>query len=486
MKQWLDNGELPNINYLMERGAWGNLESVIPPISAPAWVSFMTGKNPGRHGVFSFIDDKGKLVSSNSFRDETLWEALSLNNIRIGVVNVPITYPPKEVNGFLISGFLSPPNSDFTFPKNLKSELQEYKIDVDFARNWLFFDSKAPNKVNKEKLIEEQYLVTENRASNVINLIKKYDPTFLTVVFKGTDNLQHYFWDRKEILLEYYRKLDEIVKKIIEKYDDKANIFIVSDHGFGPSAENKFHINTWLREIGLLKTKDNLKDSLTRKALQSAYRINQKIKISNILPENSVKKAVKQFEQQIDYKKSKAYVVKGSLKGIYTDSDKTRNYIFKKLNKLKDPETGETVIEEAWKKEDVYSGPYLKTLPDIILLQNPKYSISHILSERLITPLSESLRTGDHENGYLNGILIAYGPDITQGLNVEGAKLIDIAPTILHMFGLSIPTDMDGRVLKEIFKKDSELLKRGIRYQEADERIKVTSKVRKLKKTGKL
>ncbi|MGV9141462.1 MAG: hypothetical protein ACOC1X_00830 [Promethearchaeota archaeon] len=100
--------------------------------------------------------------------------------------------------------------------------------------------------------------------------------------------------------------------------------------------------------------------------------------------------------------------------------------------------------------------------------------------------MDESLRTGDHVNGYLNGILIAYGPDINQGTYVRGAKLIDIAPTILHMFGLSIPSDMDGRVLKEIFRKDSEPSKREIRFHGADERTKVIDEVRKIKKAGKL
>ncbi|MGV9141461.1 MAG: alkaline phosphatase family protein [Promethearchaeota archaeon] len=381
IKPWINNGELPIIKSLMEKGTYSTLKSVIPPISAPAWVSFMTGKNPGKHGVFSFIDDMGKLVSSNSFKDETLWEILSFNKIKVGVVNVPITYPPKEVNGFLISGFLSPPNSDFTYPKNLKNEMKGYKIDVDFARNWLFSDNRAPRKVDKEKLIDEQYMVTEKRASTVIDLIKKYDPMFLTIVFKGTDNLQHYFWDRNDILLEYYKKLDEIIKRIIENYDEKSNIFIISDHGFGPSAEKKFHINTWLRDLGLLKTKENLKDLLINKALQLAYRINQKIKLSSMIPEKSVKRAEKQFEQQIDYEKSKAFVVKGSLKGIYTDSNKTREFILEKLSKLKDAETGETIIEKAWKKEDVYFGPYLKDIPDIILLQNPKYAINPFLSK---------------------------------------------------------------------------------------------------------
>ena len=128
IKPWVDDEKLPNIGNLMKKGVWGNLKSVIPTLSAPAWVSFMTGKNPGKHGIFDFVvysdssylseEEQPSIVSSHSFKDKTIWDILSPYGKRVGVMNVPITYPPREVNGFLISDFMTPPSAEvFTYPE---------------------------------------------------------------------------------------------------------------------------------------------------------------------------------------------------------------------------------------------------------------------------------------------------------------------------------------------------------------------------------
>ncbi len=507
MKPWVDEKRLPTIGNLMEKGVWGQLRSVIPPISAPAWVSFMTGKNPGKHGVFDFVtypdSDEGQpqLVSSLSFKDRTLWENLSLHGIRVGVVNVPMTYPPKKVNGFLISCFMTPPSAKvFTFPEDLRKEIPDYRIDLDFVKDWLFEDETAGEKVKILGMVRDQYDVTEKRTSAVLKLVDKWKPDFLIVVFKGTDNLQHYFWEKKEVLLKYYQKLDEIIQQILDRNGKEINTFIISDHGFGPAAIKNFFINTWLEQQGLLKRKGGYKarlfGTLFSIALKIASKVDQFIRLRSILPQESVNRVIKSFRSEIDWNNTKAYGDDKYVKGIKVnlkgrepsgivekeEYEQLREEIIDKLKALKDPETGENVVRQVYKKEELYSGRFLDRISDIVILLNHKYTSSTLISDVLVKARFKSSRDGDHMNGYIDGILIANGPDIEEGKQIVGAELIDIAPTILHMMNVSIPTDMDGKVLKEIFRESSEITRRPTKYQSPiDESEIVRTRIKDLK-----
>lgn len=510
IEPWIDEGRLPNIGNLMKEGVSGNLKSVIPPISAPAWVSFMTGKNPGKHGIFRFVrysdnsyqgEKELSVISALSFKDKTLWELLSLYGKRVGIINVPVTYPPKKVNGFLISCLLTPPSAKvFTYPKELRQELPDYRIDLDFVTNFLFKDRTATRKVKKSEMVQDQYDITEKRASAVSKLMDKWKTDFFIVVFKGTDNLQHYFWDEKDILLEYYQKLDKIIGEILERSGKEANVFIISDHGFGPEATKTFFINTWLEQHGLLKMKGGSKNRLFRRLFFTVVKINQFLKFRSILPRKSVNQVVKASKSQIDWHNTKIYGDDKNIGGINInlkgrqpagvvekeEYEQLREEIINKLKALKDPETGENIIKEAYKKEELYSGRFMDKISDIVLLGNHEYIISPGISDELLKPF-KSIRTGNHSNGYLNGILIANGPDIKEGKHVEGPELIDIAPTILHMLGVPIPRDMDGRVLKDIFRKGSEPAQRAVKYQRVNvEQERIKNKIAGLKRSGKI
>ena len=231
--------------------------SVIPSISAPAWVSFMTGKNPGKHGIFDFVtysentyfeNEKHPLVSSHNIKDKTLWEIFSEKGKKVGVINVPITYPPRKVNGFLISGYLTPPSAEtYTYPKELKEAIKNYKVEIsqlnDVCKLGKNFPIKRLIEMKSDEVLKELYEVTEIRAATTVRLMEEWDIDFLAVVFRGTDNIQHYFWDKKDILLEYYKKIDEIVGRIINQAGKNVNIFIISDHGFGIEPKKLFFIN---------------------------------------------------------------------------------------------------------------------------------------------------------------------------------------------------------------------------------------------------
>ena len=117
IRPWAEAGDLPNLARLMAEGVHGPLESTLPPVTAPAWSTFATGKNPGKHGVFDFILPMGgryDLVNATSIHAPTLWQIISEAGLKCGVMNVPVTYPPAPINGFVIGGMLSPVSGAFT------------------------------------------------------------------------------------------------------------------------------------------------------------------------------------------------------------------------------------------------------------------------------------------------------------------------------------------------------------------------------------
>jgi len=144
---------------------------------------------------------------------------------------------------------------------------------------------------------------------------------------------------------------------------------------------------------------------------------------------------------------------------ITEENDSLKEEIIKKLESLKDPDTGERVIEKVFRKEEIYQGKFINKAPDLVILPKKGYSLIHKLSDVPIR--NPQFKKADHA---LNGIFLAHGQDIKHGVKIENARIYDIAPTILHIFNLPIPEDIDGKVLKEIFEENSEFAKRKIQY----------------------
>jgi predicted AlkP superfamily phosphohydrolase/phosphomutase len=506
---WLHEGRLLNIEKLIKKGVCGILWSVIPPLSSPAWVSFMTGKNPGKHGIFDFFvypedsyfeEGNPHLVTSHHISGKTLWEILSEKGKKVGVINVPITYPPKKVNGFLISGFLTPLSAKvFTYPKVLGEEIKGYKIELNQLRKFSTLGKKFPieeyKKMKSLSVLKEQYEVTEKRVATTLKLMEKWDTDFLMVVFRGTDTLQHLFWNEKDILLKYYKKIDEIIGTLLKQAGEEANVFIMSDHGFGPAPQKVFFINAWLNELGFLKMNEKLKSRIFMNIYKKSARIASKLigatRLFIILSRSAYKKAMNKFRDYIDWNETTAYAEDKGIKGIKITNFKgkeeyeaIRENIINRLKELKDPETGDKIIKDAYKKEDIYTGPFLEKISDIVILPNPNYMVSYAFSDTIVKPF-EPIISASHFS-QLNGIFLAHGPGIKRGTKIQSTKIYDIAPTILHIFGIPIPKDMDGRVLKEIFEEGSELAKCPIKYEEVEEKERVKEKVRELKAQRKI
>jgi len=210
IKPWANAGELPTFKKLMKEGVWGELESTIPHVTPPAWTSITTGKNPGKHGIFDFMSIeksdgkwKLKLYNSRSKKSKEIWDYL--RDKKSIIVNVPLTYPPRVINGTMITGMLTPDikNSDFTYPKEFKGEILKSFPEYIIELNWSGYKGK------ERKFLEDLYKMSEERIKLFWYLFgKEWD--FLFFVFVGTDRMQHIIWDGKE-LLGYYQYLDKFL-----------------------------------------------------------------------------------------------------------------------------------------------------------------------------------------------------------------------------------------------------------------------------------
>ena len=186
----VERGELPNFERMINQGVWGKLESTVPPFSGPAWASFQTGKAPSSHGVFDFVNKKQNsyetyYVNSTHIRGTRFWDVLGDNGLKVGIINVMVTYPPRPVNGFLLTGGLTPPGRSFAYPESLAQEI--IKIFGDY-RIW-GVGGISLTEGSEEKFINA-YFANERRRMDMAKYLmrtRKWD--FFMVMLEGAVSL---------------------------------------------------------------------------------------------------------------------------------------------------------------------------------------------------------------------------------------------------------------------------------------------------------
>jgi len=464
--------KMPTLANLMDNGSYGILTSTIPALSLLAWPVFYTGKNPGKIGVYvtRLVRDsveEVKLPTSHDVKAPAIWEILSDRKKKVGVVNIPVTYPPKPVNGFLISGFLTPPSSDdFVYPPELKSDLHEYTIDLDVLTE----DKKLPERdVDKSLLLQKQYDITQKRAATCLRLIRDHRPDFFIVNFKGLDNMQHLFWHKQDVIVKFYEKLDVLLTQFIDTIKPE-NTVIMSDHGFEARSTKYFHINTYLEREGFLCRNKSLKGRLSILTYTVGVKLVEIFPfIRNLVPEKAKSTVgIKQMTSRIDWSKTIAYA--DFHRGIFINKeitgkerDRVARAIVEKMVACEDPHTGKKVFKTVKRKEEIFSGPYFDLLPDIVWLPDADYRINANLFPKLISPRLDAPHIAGEHMAAADGIFILTGPGVVRNTYIEGAHISDLAPTILHMMDVPIPSDMDGKVLRRAFESSF----REPRYTEA-------------------
>jgi predicted AlkP superfamily phosphohydrolase/phosphomutase len=500
---WIAEGKLPTLAALMKNGAWGRLASIIPPITPPAWSSFMTGKNPGKHGIFNFLEARPgtyELTYSNgaSRRAKTIWRMLSDAGYTVGTMNIPFTYPPEHLNGFQISGMDTPSEkSPFIYPAELRSELVNllgrFQLDV----RYLGYMSTDPRR---EQVLAEMEKLDRQWLSASLYLMEKHPADVMMFTFMSIDTVQHHFWQYMDhthhlhnpaaaerfgdAILRVYQRLDDAVGQMLRKTSSDTSVLVVSDHGGGPTSDRVVYLNRYLAQLDLLhyrKDERSALNKLTKKIVRGSYTLlrttlssRQKSFLARTIPalRKSFESAATSFNQ-IDWTRTKAYCSASSasiwinLRGLkphgiveQSEYEPLLKLISDKLKELKDPRTGEPIIKRVLRRDEIFQGPYANEAADLIIdwWKTSHFSTGHSFPEDMLQPVVKirerrpsmaSEWGGTHRR---DGILIAHGKSFKKGAEIQGARLIDMAPTILHLMGQPVPEDMDGRVLEELFE----------------------------------
>lgn len=473
----LTKGEDPVMRFLaslFERGTRAPLRSTPNPLTPPAWVSLMTGRSPGHHGVFDFIraEERGDdvyftLYDSRDCRVETIWSIAGRQGKKIAALNFPFTAPPpKDLNGFMVPGFVPWRHlRRNTAPKDLYDRL---KSIPDFDPKELAWDFEQEKQALDDLSDEAReqwvsyHLPREKQWFRIAEaLLQDEAPDLMAVMFDGVDKLQHQAWlyiDPKHqkgelseyhkrmrtLSMAYFRQLDEFIEKLVTQAGPDVQVFLASDHGF-TTTDEVVRINTFLHEKGYLKWKEvpETEEGKRREDSMFAY-LDWKNTIAYCRTPSSnginIRVARNRGETGIDPK----------------DYEATRARLIADLEDFKDPKSGERIITEIHKREDVFPGEAMADAPDLLLVLRDYGFVSIKNKEPAVEPRPEI--AGTH---HPDGVFIACGPGIAQSGLTELRNITDVGATLLYSLGLDVPSDFEGKV-PEVFFTDEHMQARPI------------------------
>ena len=463
----IDRGALPNLARLMREGSHGELLSSFPPHTPCAWSTIFTGVNPGKHGIFTFHTVvpgtyTWKLTRSSDRKVRALWEMANAAGLRVGAINIPMTFPAERIDGYMISGMIGAPAvvpSAF-WPRELQDEALRLVPD-------LSMDVVA--RRGGEYSIEELRGKLAGRLALIRRLLRSRPVDVLLAVITATDAVQHHWLTdpstplegAQDVLRETYQRADELIGEIAQEAGDEADIVILSDHGAGP-VNLYLNLPRLLEDLGLIE-----RVSPTREFLIRVHK-----KLATMLPRKPDR-------------------TRGLISPIARDQVMTRSQVFSMLTHVslrlnlagrepagaipaKDEAEARTAIAAAlaevrtdkapWAqlemrtREELFAGEYAHLMPDLCgmtvegqtLSMPPRRYLREqpaFLSPREAVALDPDIVRGTHR---LQGVLLAAGPSFRAGGEVSGATLADITPTLLQVLGLPVPTYMDGQPLAEM------------------------------------
>ncbi|MCB8919151.1 MAG: alkaline phosphatase family protein [Ardenticatenaceae bacterium] len=506
LQPWLDEGRLPNLAALLAGGASGRLRSTVPPVSASAWASFATGTQPGQHGLvdFTYPAQDGYDIQITNGRTRAvpaIWEIAGAAGKKVGVVSMPMTYPPRPVNGFMLCSFLTPSQeSRYTYPDELQEQLTAATGPFPLHM------SEKGRGTDPARFVRAVKQMELDRTRAVCHLMDTQPWDLFVYVVETTDNLQHEVWhimdpshprhDPAEaqavmpVILDYYETVDRLLGEMLDRVPAGALVVVLSDHGFGPF-HKFFHINNWLAAQGWLKFKRTPLSLAKRLAFKLGVTPINALKWVTLLRLGGLRKNVKRGRgggllrklflsfHDVDWARTQAFSV-GNFGQVYLNVqgerpagavppagyEALRDQIAAAALALRDPADGASVVQQVYKREEIFHGIRTQRLPDLVLhTDRARYvSFGHadFGSNKVIEPSIG--QTGHH---HMVGIVGLRGPGVRPGLPLAEASILDLAPTILHYLGLPVPSYMDGRVLTEAFTADF-LAENEVRTVEAD------------------
>ena len=415
----ISEGRMPNLASLLEMGTLSRMYSVYPTVSSVAWSCMMTGKNPAKHGIFGFVDRspgsyKPYIPTSRNMTSRTLWEYLSELGKRVIVMNVPVTYPPRAVNGILVAGFLAPRLEKATYPPEVSERLKQlgYRIDTD---PWAARQSK-------DNLLTDfrQTLAARERA--LLEFMRNEPWDYLHCHIMETDRLHHFLWELMDAgdpkyapaFYDCYRQIDDLLGRVSAELSDDTTLMLMADHGFC-TLRQEVYVNTWLRESGYLSYKaDEPKSIADMDPTSRAYSLDP----------GRIFLHVRGREPQGCVEPGEEY-------------ERLRDEIAGALLTLGDPDSGEPIIERVFRRDEIYSGPQLDRAADLIAAPHRGFDLKGAMGKSTLTHKGDQL-IGMHT--YDDAMLYVQ----KHGIGREEFSVVDVMPTILEIMGLPLPPDLDG------------------------------------------
>jgi predicted AlkP superfamily phosphohydrolase/phosphomutase len=499
IKPWAEAGHLPNMARLMAQGSHAPLESTLPPVTSPAWPTFMTGKNPGKHSVFDFIQPRAGdfgLVNATHIKGQTIWDILSEAGLRVGVINVPVTYPPRPINGFMVTGLLSPQRGEISYPPDLldryRDELGPYRVAPAIQYR--------PGA--EDPFIEDLNALIDTRGRYAVRLMQDQPWDCLMVHFISLDVMQHALWrfmdeshpqyDPAEAkrygtaIRDAYARVDGYVGQMVEYAErEGAAVVVMSDHGFGP-LHWYANLNLLLLDAGLMHLKSDLVTRLKafafRRGISPAgvYRFLARFGLHNLatrVPKSTRNAVIGKFLSfdSVDWTRTQAYSM-GHVGQIYLnlkgrepqgivdpgpEADAVLERVEEVLGTLRHPETGAPLLERTIRGKDTVHGPFAGQAADLHVILDGYHTIAFPLFATEGKIITRQIR-GDSGCHRLHGILIASGTGMRAGATLDNPHIVDLAPTILHLLGQPVPSDMDGRPLLELLEDPGEVVTREV------------------------
>lgn len=476
----IEKGLMPRLAELRDKGASGRLASTIPTYTPPAWTSAATGVNPGRHGVYGFIEghaqsEHQELMHSGKIKAPTIWEIANSQGARVGVYNLPLTYPPRELDGWMVSGMLTPGFGEqqqgfasWSGPGG--GPRLEMKI-LEWAPNYVL-DLHANYETDwRDEALARRGIESVKQRERVLRGLLETDPVDIVFsVLETPDRLQHVYYRYMDpsdemysspqarrirpLVEECFAAMDRIVGLLADYAGDTGGIFVVSDHGF-TAWEVSVHTNALLEQWGYLKLKVSaraMQTPLARSLIPIAKRV---------LPRAVAREAKGRTFAAIDWAGTRAFASPIPQQGIFVnlqgrerfgivppaEADALKREIAQRFGALTD-EAGDPVADHVWLGEEVFQGDAREGAPDVLpVLRDHRFELDDEIFHRdPFTDVSDLPRGAHHPAGI--GIVAGAGVEPRHDLD---ASVMDVTPTLLYQADLDVPEDLDGHALTEMF-----------------------------------
>jgi predicted AlkP superfamily phosphohydrolase/phosphomutase len=439
---------LPNLSRLRAKSVWGNLRSCDPPITVPAWMSMMSSKDPGTLGYYGFRNradrsyEKMTTATSLVVKEPLLWDYLGAAGKKVILIGVPQTYPPRTVNGLMVTDFLTPSiESNYTFPPELKQEIagwpdvHPYEFDV--------HDFRTPDK---NKIRDAMVRMTDKRFALARRLLTTKPWDFFMMVEMGTDRVHHAFWQYMDpahhryeagnpyenVIVQYYEHVDKKIGELLDVLPENAHVVVVSDHG-AQCMDGGVALNEWLVQEGYLVLHEYPSAPSRLEGLK------------------------------IDWQKTTAWGSGGYYGRLFLnvqgrephglippdEYEATRDKLIAELEALGDP-SGKPIGTRVLKPESLYKTVRGIAPPDLfVYFGDLRWRSVGTVGTRQIHTFEND--TGpDDANHAPEGMIMISGPGVTPSGPISGMQLMDVTPTILRLFGVDVPADLQGRAIEPV------------------------------------